>query len=122
MSRSSMGIIMALALGAFGTGCMANLPPEVTVGPRPSSLIAEPGQELLLQLEVSDPDGDKMTYTWAQIPAQPAGRFSDVHARNPTWTAPAVTETTVFTLSVTVSDDEGGGVLGTTPSVVVRVQ
>ena len=123
MSRPSVGIFGALVLlGTLGSGCLVNQPPEVRVGPRPNSLVVSPGGELMMQLEVEDPDGDKMTYDWAQIPPEPAGRFSDVHARNPTWTAPAVTETMVFTLSVTVSDNEGGGVLGTTPSVVVRVQ
>ncbi|MCP3136387.1 hypothetical protein [Pyxidicoccus xibeiensis] len=112
---------MALALGAFGSGCRVNSPPEVTVGPRPNSLTADPGEVLMMQLEVNDPDGDDMTYEWAQVPAQPAGRFSDIHARNPTWTAPDVAETSLFNITVTVQDSEGAGVLGTTPSVVVRV-
>lgn len=122
MSRPSVGVVVALALGALGTGCLVNNPPLVTVGPRPNSLVVAPGGELTMQLEVSDPDGDKVTYEWGQIPAEPAGRFSDIHARNPTWTAPQVSETTVFNLTVTVADDEGGGVIGTTPSVVVQVR
>ena len=122
MSRLFVGVVVALALGAPGLGCLVNNPPQVTVGPRPNSLVVEPGGELTMQLEVTDPDGDEMTFDWAQIPAEPAGHFSDVHARNPTWTAPQVTETTVYTLTVTVTDKEGGGVIGSTPSVVVRVQ
>jgi hypothetical protein len=120
MFRSFSGIFVTLALGAFGSGCRVNNPPEVTVGPRPSSLTADPGQVLTLQLEVADPDGDEMTYEWAQVPTEPAGRFSDIHARNPTWTAPDVSETSLFNITVTVQDGEGAGVLGTTPSVVVR--
>jgi hypothetical protein len=117
-----VGVVVALALGALGTGCLVNNPPQVTVGPRPNSLVVVPGGELTMQLEVSDPDGDEITYLWGQIPPEPAGRFSDINARNPTWTAPQVTETTVFNLTVTVSDDEGGGVIGTTPGVVVQVR
>jgi hypothetical protein len=117
-----VGIFVALALGALGTGCVVNQPPEVTVGPRPNALLVEPGGELLMQLEVMDPDGDEMKYTWGQIPTEPAGQFSDKRARNPTWTAPQVSETTIFNLTVTVEDDEGGGVIGTTPQVMVRVQ
>ncbi|NMO16479.1 hypothetical protein HPC49_53670 [Pyxidicoccus fallax] len=122
MSRLSVGVVVALALGAFGSGCVANSPPLVTVGPRPNSLVVESGGELAMQLEVSDPDGDKMSYFWTQIPADPAGHFSDARTRNPTWRAPVVSETMSFTITVTVTDEEGGGVLGTSPSVVVQVR
>ncbi len=122
MSRSSSGFVVALVLSAFGLGCQVNQPPEVKVGPRPVPLVVSPGGEVVLELEVMDPDGDKMEYEWAQIPPQPAGHFSDTHARNPVWIAPDVGETTTFNIAVTVTDDEGGGVLGTTPTLVVRVQ
>lgn len=121
MSRSSSGVIVALVLGAFANGCLVNSSPLVTVGPRPNPLIVAPGGEVVMELEVNDPDGDEMEYDWVQIPAEPAGRFSDARARNPTWTAPVVTETTTFNITVTVTDNEGGGVLGTTPPVLVRV-
>jgi protocatechuate 3,4-dioxygenase beta subunit len=122
MFRSSSGVIVALALGALSLGCLVNQPPEVTVGPRPNPLTVAPGGEVLLELEVTDPDGDEMQYEWVQIPAEPAGQFSDTHARNPTWIAPQVSETSTFNITVTVTDNEGGGVLGTTPPVLVRVQ
>jgi hypothetical protein len=122
MSRSSSGFVVALALGAFGLGCQVNNPPEVKVGPRPSPLVVNPGGEVVLELEVTDPDGDEMEYAWTQIPPEPAGRFSNTRTRNPVWIAPDVEETTTFNLSVTVTDNEGGGVLGTTPGLVVRVR
>ncbi|MCY1017522.1 hypothetical protein [Pyxidicoccus sp. MSG2] len=122
MFRSSSGVIVALALGAMSFGCLVNQPPEVTVGPRPNPLSVVPGGEVLLELEVMDPDGDEMQYDWVQIPAEPAGHFSDAHARNPTWIAPQVSETSTFNITVTVTDNEGGGVLGTSPPVLVRVQ
>ncbi|WP_164017918.1 PKD domain-containing protein [Pyxidicoccus trucidator] len=121
MSRSSSGFVVALVLSAFGLGCHVNLPPEVTVGPRPNPLVIGPGGQVVLELEVADPDGDKIEYEWTQIPPEPAGRFSDKHARNPTWTAPDIGETTTFNIAVTVTDNEGGGVLGTSPTLVVRV-
>ncbi|MFP2912240.1 hypothetical protein ACLESD_45905 [Pyxidicoccus sp. 3LFB2] len=112
---------MALALSTLVSGCLVNNPPEVTAGPRPSPLIIPPGGQVTLELEVTDPDGDEMEFEWKQNPSEPAGRFSDPGARNPTWTAPNVGETTTFNLTVTVMDNEGGGVLGTTPTLVVRV-
>ncbi|WP_241758790.1 hypothetical protein [Pyxidicoccus parkwayensis] len=123
MSRLSSGVIVALALGGLGLlGCRVNQPPEVTKGPRPNPLIIEPGGVVTMELEVNDPDGDEMTFDWVQIPAEPAGHFSDPHGRNPTWTAPAVGETKTFNIAVTVSDNEGGGVFGTSPPLLVRVQ
>lgn len=121
MSRSSWGFVVALALSAFSSGCLVNQPPNVTAGPRPNPHIIGPGGEVALELEVADPDGDEMEYEWSQIPAEPAGRFSDRHARNPTWTAPDIGETTTFTIAVTVTDGEGAGVRGDAPPLVVRV-
>lgn len=121
MSRLSSGVFVAVVLGTLALGCRVNQPPEVTKGPRPNPLTIGPGGEVLMELEVMDPDGDEMTYDWVQIPAEPAGHFSDPHARNPTWTAPDVSETTTFNITVTVSDNEGGGVMGTSPTLLVRV-
>lgn len=121
MSRSYSGIFTALALSGLCLACVANNPPDVTEGPRPEPRVVPPGGQVQFVLEVHDLDGDEMTYSWTQLPAEPAGRFSDEHSRNPTWTAPTVTETTQFTIQVTVNDGEGGGVLGTAPLVTVRV-
>jgi hypothetical protein len=121
MARSYSGIFTALALAGLGLACAANNPPEVTEGPRPEPRVVAPGGEVQFVLKVTDLDGDDMKYTWTQTPSEPAGRFSDVHASNPTWTAPNVSETTQFTIQVTVNDSGGGGVLGTAPAVLVRV-
>lgn len=120
MARSYTGIFTALALAGLALGCAANNPPNVTEGPRPEPRIVEPGGVVQMVLEVSDLDGDSMEYSWTQVPPEPAGRFSDPHSRNPTWTAPTVSQPTQFALQVTVNDAGGGGVLGTSPTVLVR--
>jgi len=123
MLRSHPGVLVALAISFLGLACdgTVNHPPEVKAGPRANSLSAKPGEVLQLVLEVQDPDGDALEYHWSQFPEEPAGRFSDPGARAPTWTAPHVERPTTFVLQVNVLDNEGGGVLGTVPSVLVEV-
>src|SRR5262249_50671690 len=53
-------------------------------------------------------------YAWTQIsPATPLGTFSSRTLRNPTWTAPAVSADTTFTLQVTVTDGQGASTTAT---------
>jgi hypothetical protein len=120
MSRSYKGIFAALAVAGLGLACVANHPPEVMDGPDAQPETVGPGGQVQMVLEVTDVDGDSMEYSWRQVPPEPAGRFSDPHSRNPTWTAPDVTTTTRFSLQVTVNDEGGGGILGTS-AVLVRV-
>ncbi|MCP3136631.1 Ig-like domain-containing protein [Pyxidicoccus xibeiensis] len=94
----------------------ANKPPSLT-GPTVSDAQAAPGDVLTLTLAATDPEGDTLSYAWAQAPASPAGTFSSTTVASPTWTAPATGGT--FTLQVTVSDGKGGSVQG---SVDVNVQ
>ncbi|OJT22508.1 hypothetical protein BO221_22315 [Archangium sp. Cb G35] len=75
----------------------AALPGEVT-GPLP----------VKLSIQAVDPAGGALTYAWQQVPESPAGTFSDASSPAPTWLAPVVEKTTVFTLRVTVTDRNGG--------------
>ncbi|MFY2556141.1 hypothetical protein ACN469_00700 [Corallococcus terminator] len=120
MLRSLSGVFAALVVLTLGCGRVVNHPPDVRVGPSPSPKTVAPGGVVQLVLEVQDPDGDDMEYYWTQNPAEPAGHFSDAHSRTPTWTAPDVKEPMHFLLQVNVVDTEGGGILGTGPSVLVR--
>ena len=89
-----------------------NTPPTIT-GPTASVGQVPPGGAITLTLTATDPDGDTLSYAWAQTPASPAGTFSSTTAASPTWTAaPAVTGTQSFALAVTVTDGKGGSKQG----------
>lgn len=53
----------------------------------------------------TDPDGDTLTYSWAQT-AGPSVTLSGANTVSASFTAPAVNEDTTFTFQVTVSDGE----------------
>jgi len=120
MSRSYSKVFGALALLGLGVSCRANHPPQVSTGPRPSPQVVRAGGVVSFVFEVDDPDGDAMSFTWKQLPEQPAGRFSDPGARNPTWEAPEVSETTSFAIMVIVTDSEGDAIVAQGPGVIVQ--
>jgi MYXO-CTERM domain-containing protein len=51
----------------------------------------------------SDPEGAALTYSWSQT-AGPSVSLDDLHAAQPTFTAPTVTTTTVLTFDLVVAD------------------
>jgi hypothetical protein len=99
--------------------CCACGAPVILRGPA-----ALPGQvegplPVKLFLQAVDPTGGALTYSWQQFPESPAGTFSDPTSPLPTWLAPEVKETKIFTLRVTVTDANGGS---TQAEVQVKVQ
>ncbi|MFP2961198.1 hypothetical protein ACLEPN_26175 [Myxococcus sp. 1LA] len=120
MSHTYSKVFGVLALLGLAVSCRANHPPMVSTGPRPSPQVVRSGGEVAFVFEVEDPDGDAMTFEWKQIPEQPAGRFSDPTARNPTWVAPDVSDTTNFAIMVIVEDSEGAAIVGQGPGVIVH--
>ena len=63
--------IVALAVFAIAGGCdwfndpsQINLPPETTITACPSSLLVPPGDDVTIEWEGSDPDGQVVRYEW----------------------------------------------------------
>jgi hypothetical protein len=97
-----------------------NHSPVVTEGPSLSENDVESGTEVVVHLVVTDEDeDDEMLYKWVQNPPEPAGTFSDPSVREPSWTAPEVTEPRSFLLRVNIQDGSGGALVS---SVTVQVR
>lgn len=98
----------------------ANRVPTITqVTATPTSL--DEGASTTLSVTASDPDGDALTYSWAQLPASPAGTFGNAAGVTSTWKAPFLSSNTTFSLQVTVSDDKGGSAQATVDVTVTNV-
>lgn len=101
-------VALALALGCGGSGSppdggASNHAPSVTASVTASVVMLNASTQA--SATATDADNDTLTYSWAQSsPASPQGSFSSPGASTSTWTAPTVSQTTKFTLTVTVSD------------------
>ncbi|WNG45920.1 endoglucanase [Archangium minus] len=89
-----------------------NQPPAGGTLTGPTTL--ESGQRGMFSVDASDPDGDRLWYAWVQqSPASPVGSFSSIMGPEGSqfatmyWTAPVVSQETLFTLRVWVGDDYG---------------
>ncbi|GMU05155.1 hypothetical protein [Corallococcus caeni] len=129
MSRSRSFLFVLLALGLGSVGCYSpNHQPVIIAGPRPlgspstpGGLKFEEGTVIQLQLEVTDQDEDEIFFRWTQVPANPAGAFSNASVATPTWTVPSPPEdpNQAFHLYVEVEDGNGGVLLGQSPAIYV---
>jgi hypothetical protein len=90
-----------------------NRNPTLSQAPQASPSSVTGAAPVQLSVTATDPDGDPLTYAWTQTPASPAGAFSSTSTNNPTWTSPVVSTAQRFTLKVTVTDGQGGSVVGT---------
>jgi hypothetical protein len=118
-AQDAAGNTAASAPIAFAVGID---PPPAISAITLSPVSVNEGQNVALSVTASDPQGQALTYAWSQVaPATPAGTFTNGTAANATWRAPLVTETTTFTLRVTVSDGNGGTAERTADLQVVNV-
>ena len=104
----------------------------ITVGDRAPVANAGPDQSVNSNASVtldgsssSDPDGDSLSYGWAQT-SGPAVTLSNIHAVKPTFTAPAVAGALTFKLTVsdgslTSSDSVGVTVSGSVIPAVKKL-
>ena len=78
----------------------ANLRPTVSVGP--DQTVRE-GAAVSMPWTATDPDGDNITYSWSQSPAQPAITLNSRDSSPTTFTAPPVDADTQFTFTLEVT-------------------
>jgi len=97
------GVSEVEVLGAPATS-MENIPPHVVTGPVPSgSAVVPPSGAATLSVVANDLDGDALQYSWTAD----LGTISGTGA-TADYTAPAVSQDTVVTVTVRVTDGRGG--------------
>lgn len=81
-----------------------NQPPQANAG---ADQVVNEGQSVALNGNgSSDPNGDSLTYSWAQV-GGPTAPLNDPTAPSPSFTAPSVDTATSLTFRLTVSDPNG---------------
>ncbi|MFY2559776.1 PKD domain-containing protein [Corallococcus terminator] len=106
----SLKIAVVSTRGSASTSVSFNAWPVVSqVTGTPLGQVA-PGAAVNLDVSAVEPDGDALTYGWAD---DCGGGFSNPAVKNPAWTAPASAPTGgVCQVTVTVSDGRGGSTTG----------
>ena len=101
--------VTAASGGVSGTASVTvtNTPPVITSGPTATQSTITDAQTSTLNVTASDADGDTLSYSWSATGGSVSGT-------GPTavYTPPRVTVTTVYSVTVTVSDGRGGSASG----------
>ena len=93
-----------LVFGCSGGGDdQENLPPSADAGPEQA---VDELTLVTLSGSGTDSDGTIVSYAWSQV-GVPAVTINDTDTAHATFTAPEVTEETLFTFCLTVTDNEG---------------
>ncbi len=69
----------------------------------------------------TDPDGDTLTYRWAQTGGSPTATLTGATTATPSFTTPAVNADTTLSFTLTVSDGHGGTATDTVDVLVKNV-
>jgi LmbE family N-acetylglucosaminyl deacetylase len=77
--------------------------PHIITGPLPAVATIDSSQTLALSVNAWDLDGDPLAYSWSADGGSLAG-----NGPSAVYTPPAVSQTTLFTVSVEISDGRGG--------------
>lgn len=99
---------------ANGTGALGekNQAPTITSYTANPTNTTTPGQAITFTLDVVDPDGDILKYSWSAT----GGTLSTNTGRSVNWTPPSTAGT--FIVQVSVSDQKGGSAEGSQNIIV----
>lgn len=111
---TSLATSVLTITGCGGSSDEPNRPPLANAG---ADISVDENTEVTLSVTASDEDGSVSSYAWQQTDG-PSITLTGASSSSVTFTAPEVTEDTIATFSVTVSDDEG---LTTTDNVQVTI-